>query len=121
MPKVMEVNIPVRLDFSQVSDGWHTFAELYEHRHMLYLFICGERYHECWRSRKKSDGTEDDGWFILGWESEFGQVSYHLPDEYWGLCERLRIAEMSVSPWDGHNSQDVISRLYGNVTEMIGE
>ena len=119
MARVEAINIPVKLDFSQISDGYHTFSELYKHRHMLYLYICGSRSHECWRTKKDSNGVEADGWFILGWESEFGQISYHLPNEHWGLAERLNIDEVDISPWDGHNSTDVLVRLDENVIDLI--
>ena len=57
-----------------VSDGYHTFKELYDHRIALFLAlvksISEQEYHPanqiCWKSKKHSDGTMFDGWFIAG-------------------------------------------------------
>ena len=57
-----------------VSDGYHTFKELYEHRVVLFVALITaltqQEYHPsnkiCWKSKKHSDGTMYDGWFIAG-------------------------------------------------------
>lgn len=103
-------------DKSQISDGYHTFAELYEHRHALYITLCrilnSEGLCEVWRSRKHHDGPAFDGWFILGINYDKGnQITYHIPDHLWS---RTEFAETLDRPpeWDTHTSQDVIDRLY---------
>lgn len=113
-----------------VSDGYHTFEELYEHRSELWITICrlirdvgflGETLAEInnriytkevvWRSRKHSDGESYKGWFLLGIGINEGeQITYHLPDKYWGRCS-FAITREEAPEFDGHTSADVIERL----------
>lgn len=104
-------------DGTQVSDGYHTFDELYEHRFNLWIALCrvqAERYHRCddvvWRSKKNSDGTSYDGWFLLGMGYKPGeQITYHLPLSRWDECGFAR--ELDIPEFDGHTSADVLERL----------
>lgn len=109
------------------SDGYHTFDELYEHRHALFIALCkqvddctfidstnGEP-HVCdwkvWRSKRHSDGSEIEGWFVMGIGRKAGeQMTYHLPNRLW---DETDFAEEVVNApeFDGHTSQDVIERL----------
>lgn len=100
-----------------VSDGFHTFDELYKHRIILFIVLCRtlanqvEDFGKPWKSRKHSDGSSFDGWFIMGIYTEKGdQISYHIPDRYWGIT--LFATELERAPeWDGHTSEDVLHRL----------
>lgn len=112
-----EVNFIIKdneFDTNKISDGYHTFGELYEHRVMLFLALCNfvNLYTEkpIWKSRKHHDGSFMEGWFIMGIDDEKGkQISYHLPDKYW---EDAFCAELEAAPeWDGHASADVLERL----------
>lgn len=104
------------VDTNLISDGYHTFGELYEHRIALFIVLCRFIYndeyteHTVWKSRKHSDGTEWEGWFIAGIDNKKGeQISYHLPIEKWDL---LKIHVRAKAPvWDGHTPNDVIERL----------
>jgi hypothetical protein len=96
-------------------DGYHTFEELYDHRITLYITLCAIlRLHTnlpIWRSKKHSDGTEWKGWFILGISEMKGrQITYHLPIERWDETTYALTYEQAPE-WDGHTSDDVISRL----------
>lgn len=101
------------IDTNKISDGYHTFGELYDHRIDLFIQLCKwlpfDR--DIWRSKKHSDGTEWDGWFIMGVGTEQGdQISYHLPMSKWDECSD--IPELEKAPeWDGHTSSDVLERL----------
>jgi hypothetical protein len=98
-------------DRGSISDGYHTFDELYEHRHMLFISLCNAFWKESWRSKLHEDGTMfDGGWFIAGFEvPNQGQITYHLPIRLWDL---LDCREVERAPkWDGHTAQDVIERL----------
>lgn len=91
----------------QVSDGYHTFDELYEHRCLLFcaFLLC----HGGWKCRTHADGSVWDGWFIAGTTVGEQQITYHLPDRLWALC---RVFTYETPPeWDGHTSGDVIQRL----------
>ena len=101
-----------------VSDGYHTFDELYEHRITLFIALCKAiatfdllNPPTIWRSKLHSDGSSFDGWFILGMNKVAGrQVTYHLPLSKWedtGFAETLEKAP----EWDGHTANDVLNRL----------
>lgn len=102
----------------QISDGYHTFDELYEHRIELFLALCREiyRYHGAsaspWMSQLHSDGSSFDGWFVAGIGRESGQqITYHLPMKYWTRAAKsCRILEKAPE-YDGHTSADVLERL----------
>lgn len=104
-----------------VSDGYHTFKELYEHRVVLFVALITalmqQEYHPsnkiCWKSKKHADGTMYDGWFIAGIGLEkWDTLTYHLPISEWDnlYCDTLENAP----EWDGHTSKDVI-RLLRNI------
>lgn len=102
----------------QISDGFHTFDELYEHRITLYIALCKEYErtdkYPVWKSKKHSDGSVWKDWFILGINYGQGtQITYHLPMTSW-LDTNFAI-ELSKAPeFDGHTSEDVI-RLLNNL------
>src|SRR3990167_9044607 len=91
-------------------DGYHTFDELYEHRHTLWIAFCEVNYSEfssnIWRSKLHSDGSSFDGWFILGFREEKGeQMSYHLPIRLWEATNFAKTLEKAPE-FDGHTSDD---------------
>lgn len=100
-----------------VSDGYHTIAELYEHRNLLFLAFCdtnrGRGDRGCWMSKRHWDGTEIPGWFLAGCTLHPGSpISYHLPDKLWDLARDCGLRELDVAPeWDGHTSRDVLIRI----------
>jgi len=103
---------------SVLSDGYHTFDELYEHRCLLFIALANASpMMHPWKSKAHDDGFGYEGWFIAGMTLPTGPITYHLPDRYWDL---LRVPTLSKSPkWDGHTSQDVIERLRGSIEETI--
>jgi hypothetical protein len=103
-------------DTSQLSDGYHTFAELYEHRHALCLALMRAMPQHCWYSLRHADGERCFGgadWFIVGIELPGGSsVTYHLPAELYAIAQATGAAELEKGrPWDGHTAADVVSRL----------
>lgn len=117
----------------QVSDGYHTMDELYDHRIALWIKLCsvisaisrsnnaiqekiGKEpilpiFPGVWRSKHHSDGSQFEGWFVLGINSHPGtQITYHFPMSMW---EETHFAyTLSLAPeWDGHTSTDVLERL----------
>lgn len=108
------------LDTNLISDGYHTFGELYDHRISLFIALCSVipygKYTDhirVWKSKKHSDGSMYDGWFIMGINEEKGnQISYHLPISKWDECNDPCIVELEFAPeFDGHTSNDVLERL----------
>lgn len=104
----------------EVSDGYHTMDELYDHRRALTaaLFRClHELNHiyphginQVFKSRAHYDGSMFDGYFIVGIiKNGKTYISYHYAIEYW---DEFKIPELAYAPeYDGHTSQDVIERL----------
>lgn len=103
------------IDTNEISDGYHTFGELYNHRCTLFVLLAKQLQSSgvtVWRSLKNSDGSVWDGWFLLGVGTTDGQqISYHLPvNKYWDLTEYA--VTYDVAPkFDGHTPTDVLDRL----------
>jgi hypothetical protein len=102
--------ITIKGDNLEVSDGYHTIGELYEHRINLFIALC-KYVPSRWRSIKHSDGSSFDGWFIMGISTKDGkQITYHLPMSKWE--DTSFATELDKAPeWDGHTSNDVLKRL----------
>lgn len=93
-----------------VSDGYHTFNELYDHRAKLFSVICNEHPYYSWKSKLHNDGTMYDGMFIVGINTPMGPATYHYNiDPYWDLFD---VEELKHAPeWDGHTPTDAINRI----------
>lgn len=87
-----------------LSDGYHTFDELYEHRVLLFINLCMQN------PDQARIGKTDGEWFVLFLQLPSGQISYHLHTKYLPLVTRSIVADLSLE-WDGHTSKDVIHRL----------
>lgn len=93
-----------------LSDGYHTFNELYHHRAVLFSVICNEHHDIAWKSKLHHDGTMYDGNFIVGVDTTHGQATYHYDIEpYWNM---FRVKELDKAPeWDGHTPDKAIERI----------
>lgn len=95
------------MDIQDTSDGYHTFRELYEHRHSLlgaFINVFGG-----WKSKLHHDGSHMEGWFIAGTELPSGMITYHLPERLWSA---FPAEELEFAPeWDGHTAEDTVERL----------
>jgi hypothetical protein len=49
-----------------LSDGYHTFNELYHHRAILFSVICNGLPENSWKSKLHDTGDMYDGMFIVG-------------------------------------------------------
>ena len=105
-----------KVDMGEVSDGYHTFNELYEYR-MLYnaaLFneFAKQGLYDVHKSRKHSDGEYpfgDSNWFIVMAELPTGQISNHYEMKDW---DKFQIPEKPLAnKWDEHSPRDVAERL----------
>lgn len=105
----------------EVSDSFHTFDELYDHRIALYIALakgvayeakrCRTGLPEVWRSNRHHDSSCFDEWFILGIGKYRGQqITYHIPLKYWDETDFAETLGRAPE-WDGHTSADVITRL----------
>lgn len=97
----------------KISDGFHSFDELYHYR-MLYnaaFFNSLEGKYEVHKSYRHADGELCfGGWFIVMAYLPTGQISNHYRIEDWNLFnipERWKADE-----WDGHTPVEAANRLY---------
>ena len=120
----------------QVSDGYHTFKELYEFRMMYNAALFNEwgnpnkftmfldekeidgigtksgisyNVHKSW---KHYDGELcfGGGWFIVSAKLPTGLISNHYEAKYWDLF-KIPEVEKALFEFDGHTGQDVLERL----------
>lgn len=90
----------------KMSDGYHTFADLYEQRLILSAALAKNNPY-AWKSKRHEDGSVPfgGGWFIMGFDTDEGCYTYHYELKDWDLfqCKELDKGK----PWDGHTSKDV--------------
>lgn len=103
-------NVLMHEDIGEVSDGYHTFNELYHHRAVLFSVICNQNKNLAWKSKKHDDGTMYEGMFIVGIDTPEGSATYHYDIEpYWNYFD---IEELAAAPvWDGHTPYKAIRRI----------
>ena len=98
-------------DTNNVSDGYHTFGELYEHRVKLFIALCKARKDlNPIRSFVNSEGVKYDDWFLLQIGSYGSQIRYHLPKSEWENCSFAKEVEQ-MPEFDGHTAKDVVTRI----------
>ena len=96
----------------QISDGYHTFDELYAHRHHLFTALMLSNPSISWVAKKHDDGTMFDGYFIAGMNLPTGPITYHMPISMWEIFTRIEFNTNEFAPkWDGHTSEDALERL----------
>ena len=103
-------------DKGEISDGYHTFNELYEFRKMYNAAAFNawvkEGLYDVHKSKCHSDGLPcfNGGWFIVMAVLPGGQVSNHYRLEDWDLfqCPEEPFVKHH---YDGHGAQDVLNRL----------
>lgn len=109
------LQIPLQ-NTEEVSDGYHTFKELYEFRKVYNAVLFNEwakqGKYEVHKSKKHNDGEEcfGGGWFIVVAILPDGQISNHYEMKDWDLfkCDEI---ERAIYKFDGHTPQDVLNRL----------
>lgn len=128
--EITKAQFVVEIPALEVSDGYHTMSELYEHRYALfcalvkiydnYITPLQNSRVKCWKSLKHEDGTMFENSFIAGltfYERSFNptikatekHITYHIPLNWW---DKFKVIEVPNAPkWDGHTSNDVIKRL----------
>jgi hypothetical protein len=103
-------NLILPCPVGKVSDGYHTFDELYDHRQTLFVKLMNSRPDLSWKSRQHEDGSMFDGnWFVAGMHLLTGDVAYHLEGRFWDMA-KVQVLEFAPA-WDGHTADDVVERL----------
>ncbi len=126
----MSTGQEVEIEAESVSDGYHTFEELYDHRLalnvVLFNYIAWHRGGVV-KSMLHHDGTMFEGYFVVMMAGiDFDehlypdmkgakQITYHYKLEHWDKFKIDMIDKLP--PYDGHTSKDVIERLleYGQI------
>lgn len=118
-------------EVAQLSDGYHTFDQLYEFRKLYNTALFNEwakplmdqlkyedlpesyqpkfNVHKSWRHH---DGELcfGGGWFIVCAKLPTGIISNHYRAADWDMF-RIPEVEKSIFEYDGHTPQDVLDRL----------
>ena len=105
-------------DISQTSDGYHTFAELYEFRKVYNAALFNEwakfdiPQYNVHKSIRHHDGEYcfGGGWFIVVAVLPTGQISNHYELKDWDLF-KIPAKDRALFEFDGHTSADVLKRL----------
>ena len=103
-------------DMGEISDGYHTFNELYAFRKMYnaaaFNAWAKEGLYDVHKSKCHSDGLPcfGGGWFIVMAVLPSGQVSNHYQLEDWDLFQCIEEPFVK-HHYDGHSAQDVLDRL----------
>lgn len=100
----------------EVSDGYHTFNELYHHRALLFASLSNVIPDRFWKSKLHEDGTMFDGMFIVGMSTEEGYATYHYDiDPYWDMFD---VKELDKAPeFDGHTPEVALDRIYTHCSD----
>jgi hypothetical protein len=96
---------------NSLSDGHHTFGELYHHRAVLFSMICNQNKERAWKSLLHHNSEDEmfEGMFIVGINTPYGQVTYHYDLPEWDL---FKVKELDRAPkWDGSTPDDCIERM----------
>lgn len=103
-------------DSKKISDGYHTFDELYEFRKMFNAALFNnwsmQDEFEVHKSMRHHDGELcfGGGWFIVIAVLPAGQISNHYKMDDWNLF-KVPAWDKAAYPYDGHTGDDVIERL----------
>lgn len=108
-------------DFEQneISDGYHTFNELYEFRKLynalLFNMWASKGMYDVHKSWKHNDGEDcfagsDSKWFVVVAILPGGQITNHYEQNDWTLFNIPAVFKAKYE-FDGHTAKDVLDRL----------
>ena len=112
---------------NEISDGYHTFNELYEFRKMYNAALFNEwgksadrlieeegKYsvHKSWRHHagELCFPNSSQRWFIVSANLPSGLISNHYKEKDWDLFKVPEV-EKALFPFDGHTGKDVLERI----------
>lgn len=101
------------VDPKQITDGFHTMEELYDHRRALTAALAAERADISWRSTHHHPDDSpmfEGGYFIVGIDTPHGTITYHYKLSHWD--DFAEVPEVEHAPkWDGAAPEDTVTRL----------
>lgn len=94
-----------------LSDGYHTFNQLYFQRMILFAALVKAYKEKAWKSYRHEDGEYcfGGGWFIVGIDTPEGTYTYHYENKYWDMFDCIDLPRGK--HWDGHTEEDAETRL----------
>jgi len=115
-----DIQVDADCKYGNVSDGYHTFNELYEYRLLYNAGMCNALKDRViiTKSKKHSDGELcfGGGWFVVTMELPTGQVTNHYEMKDW---DYFKVDEVETAPeWDGHTPYVAKERLEEFVKNM---
>lgn len=103
----------------QITDGYHTFGELYDHRRALTAMLAASLIWyapfgwTAWRSKAHHPDDSpmfEGGYFIVGIELSDATVTYHYKLSHWD--DFAAVPEVEHAPkWDGAGPDETVARL----------
>lgn len=112
-------------DVHDISDGYHTFGELYDHRRALTALLAAmaARVGGSWRSKRhhpEDSPMFEGGYFIVGVDLPgAGTITYHYKLKHWD--DFPAVPELEHAPkWDGAPPEATVERLL-QVARMLAE
>lgn len=111
-----KTSVPLKDDTDDVSDGYHTFGELYQYRMLYHAAFVNALAQpgpiEVVKSWRHSDGKpcfEKENYFVIVAQLPTGQITNHYKGEHWDL---FHVPEVDRAPeYDGHTPQEAAQRL----------
>jgi hypothetical protein len=105
----------------EITDGYHTFGELYDHRRALTAVLAASAATggDSWRSKKHHPDADPmfPGYFIVGIELPTGTITYHYKLTHWD--DFAAVPELEHAPkWDGAGPPETVDRLLKLAREM---
>lgn len=102
---------PDNCNTDNISDGYHTFGELYKHRAGLFATICNMFPELSWKSLKHEDGSMFPDMFIVGINTPKGPASYHYDyDPYWEWFDNVKQIDRAPH-YDGYSDDESLKRV----------
>ena len=111
-----DINLPDGIKVGDISDGYHTFNELYEFRKVYNATLFNEwakqKKYQVHKSKKHYEGDDcfGGGWFIVVAVLPTGQISNHYKLNDWELF-KVPAYNKALFKFDGHTPHDVLERL----------
>ena len=107
-PTILEIP---NTGIGDLSDGYHTFNQLYFQRMILFAALVKAYKEKAWKSYRHEDGEYcfGGGWFIVGIDTPEGTYTYHYENKYWDMFDCVDLPRGK--HWDGHTEEDAETRL----------
>jgi hypothetical protein len=110
------------INTDEITDGYHTFGELYEHRRALTAVLAGAAASvgDSWRSKAHhpDDDPIFDGYFIVGINLPTGTITYHYKLSHWD--DFPAVPELDHAPkWDGALPDDTVTRCLNLARSLV--